>query len=108
MELVAYRGINDLDFAITFWRTKTGLEVDFVLSHNIAIEVKIGVTVDQTELRGLKAFCEEHCPDKAYVVSLDKAKRNIKFGKTEILILPYAEFLQMLWNGEIFQVKSLS
>jgi len=103
MELIAYRGINDLDFTIAFWRTKTGLEVDFVLSHDIAIEVKIGAAIDQTELRGLKAFCEEHCPDKAYVVSLDQAKRNIKFGKTEILILPYAEFLPMLWNGEIFK-----
>jgi len=102
MELIAYRGINDLDFAVTFWRTKTGLEVDFVLSRDIAIEVKLGTAVDQTELRGLKAFCEEHSPDKAYVVSLDQAKRSIRFGKTEILILPYMEFLRMLWDGKIF------
>lgn len=108
MELIAYRGINDLNFAITFWRTKTGLEVDFVLSHDIAIEIKIGNAVDKTELSGLQAFCEEHYPKKAYVVSLDQAKRSIKFGKTEVLILPYAEFLKMLWNNEIILIKSMN
>ena len=101
MELIAYRGINDRDFPITFWRTKTGLEVDFILSHDIAIEVKIGSVINQQELHGLRVFCEEYGPQKAYVVSLAKTKRMIKFGKTEVLILPYTEFLEMLWNKKI-------
>ena len=36
-----YRSYFDLDYRINFWRTKSGLEVDFVLDDGqIAIEVK--------------------------------------------------------------------
>ncbi len=39
MELVAHRSLSGLDYEISFWRTKTGLEVDFVLGGGeIAIE----------------------------------------------------------------------
>lgn len=31
MEMVAYRSYSARDFDINFWRTKSGLEVDFVL-----------------------------------------------------------------------------
>lgn len=42
MELIAYRGIADKDFDVNYWRTKSGLEVDFILEKGkIAIEVKI-------------------------------------------------------------------
>lgn len=41
MELIAYSSYNDLDFEINFWRTKSGLEIDFILnSGEVAIEVK--------------------------------------------------------------------
>jgi len=31
IELIAYNSYNTLDFDTNFWRTKSGLEVDFVL-----------------------------------------------------------------------------
>jgi uncharacterized protein len=31
MELLAHRAYRELDYDITFWRTKSGLEVDFIL-----------------------------------------------------------------------------
>jgi len=41
MQLAAHRSYTDLDYPINFWRTKTGLEVDFVLGRGeVAIEVK--------------------------------------------------------------------
>jgi predicted AAA+ superfamily ATPase len=103
MELIAYRGLQELEFDINFWRTKTGLEVDFILGKaEVAIEVKISNTVSKTELRGLVAFCEEHQPKKAYVVSQDMRARKLNFDMpTEIMILPWREFLKMLWAGEI-------
>ena len=42
MELLAYRSYHERDFPVRFWRTKSGLECDFVLGRDgaIAIEVK--------------------------------------------------------------------
>lgn len=103
MELMAYRGINRGLWEITFWRTKQGMEVDFILGDGeICIEVKISNLVQKSDLKGLIAFSNEYSPRKAIVVSLDAAKRKLNLGKNkEILVLPYREFLEKLWNREI-------
>src|SRR3989344_5638082 len=78
MELIAYRDYFQKRFDITYWRTKQGLEVDFVLGDaRIAIEVKISTQVHQSDLQGLLAFCEEHPKTIAIVVSQDKAPRKL-------------------------------
>jgi predicted AAA+ superfamily ATPase len=104
MELMAYKGINDLDFDIKFWRTKDGLEVDFVLGNAItAIEVKISNNVSKKDIKGLLTFTEEYKPEKSIVVSLDPAKRTFYTESNHpISILPYQDFLDMLWNNEIY------
>ncbi len=103
MELIAYIGLYKKRSEITYWRTKTGLEVDFVLGNaEIAIEVKISRAVHKQELNGLIAFCEEHHPTKAIVVSLDAAPRLLKIDEeTSIHIMPCEHFLKALWEGEI-------
>jgi len=102
MELMAYKGLNNVDFEITFWRTKTGLEVDFVLNSSAAIEVKISDNVPAVELKGLIAFCAEHKPEKAYVVSQVPRARKINLEENgEILVLPWKMFLEKLWKQEI-------
>lgn len=103
MEIMAYRGLKELDFPITYWRTKTGLEVDFVLgAANVGIEVKISQQVRKEDVRGLYAFVEEHQPEKAIVVSQDpKARRWKTDSGAEIWVLPWKAFLQQLWAGEI-------
>lgn len=41
MEIVAIRSYFNMDFDIRYWRTKSGLEVDFILGDGeIAIKVK--------------------------------------------------------------------
>lgn len=55
---------------------KTGLEVDFVINET-PIEVKISNHVRKTDLTDIYAFCEEHNPKNAYVVSLDDRPRKI-------------------------------
>lgn len=42
MELLAWRSYRERDFPVRYWRTKSGLEVDFVLGREAeaAIEVK--------------------------------------------------------------------
>ncbi|OGT48213.1 MAG: AAA family ATPase [Gammaproteobacteria bacterium RIFCSPHIGHO2_12_FULL_38_11] len=105
MELIAYNGLYKKRCDITYWRTKTGLEVDFVLgAAEIAIEVKISHAVHKEDLSGLIAFCEEHHPQKAIVVSLDAAPRLLQVSdQMTIHILPWRCFLKMLWKDEILQ-----
>lgn len=104
MELIAYIGLNRKRMDITYWRTKTGLEVDFILGNaQIALEVKISQQVHQQDLKGLIAFCEEHPKAKAIVVSQDKRARILKVNDDiSIWILPWESFLTQLWNEEIF------
>ncbi len=60
------RAINDslhLDYEIHFWRTATGLEIDFVLygPHGLhAIEVKRAHSIAKKDLSALHAFKEEY------------------------------------------------
>lgn len=98
MELNAYSSYNDLDYEINFWRTKSGLEVDFILGNGeVAIEVKGTSRVDSRDLRPLAAFTQEYSPRRSLVVSNEREKRVCD----RITIVPYAEFLNELWAGKI-------
>ncbi len=102
-ELMAYKHMSDKDFSISYWRTKTGLEVDFVISEaDVAIEVKISKDVRKTELNGIVALMEEQNLSKSYVVCNEENPRKITIdsGK-DIWILPFKFFLSQLWNGDI-------
>ncbi|MBI3615372.1 MAG: ATP-binding protein [Candidatus Omnitrophica bacterium] len=100
MELIAYRSYTESDFSIHFWRTKSGLEVDFILgAGEVALEVKGTSRVNSSDLRPLKAFVEEHRPAKALVVCNEKAARVTD----KIRILPWRDFLSDLWEGKIMK-----
>ncbi len=98
LEIVAFRSYHNLDFEIGYWRTKTGLEVDFILGDGeIAIEVKGSNRVESKDIIGIRTFNEELYPRKSIVVCNEPAER--KAG--EIHIIPYRKFLEMLWEKEI-------
>jgi predicted AAA+ superfamily ATPase len=98
MELVAQRSYLELEHKLAFWRTKSGLEVDFVLGDGqVAIEVKGTQSVQSRDLRPLRAFMDEYSPAKAIVVCNESQARRVG----EIDILPWREFLNRLWNGSI-------
>ena len=98
MEIVAYNSYNELDYEINFWRTKSGLEVDFVLGGGeVAVEVKGTARIEKRDLRPLIAFIEEYSPRKAVVVCNEREERVHR----QIRILPYRNFLRDLWEGEV-------
>lgn len=100
MELLAYRSYAEKEIPLHFWRTKEGNEVDFVLDRGrIALEVKGSDSVDVHDLKGIKIFMKEYQPEHAYVVSQDRAPRQLESG---LQVLPWQTFCEMLWKGEIF------
>ena len=105
MEIAAHNSYNELDYEINFWRTKSGLEVDFVLGGGeVAIEVKGTTHVKKRDLRPLTAFIEEYSPRKALVVCNEREERV--HGR--IQIIPYRNFLRDLWGDKIIGVDGLT
>lgn len=102
LELQAYKELNKKRYEITYWRTKSGLEVDFIIGKgDIAIEVKISSLVQKKELRGLIEFTKEHSPKHSIVVSLEPNKRTLTIDDKKITIYPVEDFLSDLWQGLI-------
>ena len=100
MELNAHRSYLDLHYGIDFWRTKSGLEVDFILGGGeVAIKVKGTRRIDNTDMRALKAFMDEFKPRLGIIVSNEKKERLIG----DILVLPWQNFLSRLWGGELIK-----
>ena len=98
MEIRAHRSLRELDYAINFWRTKSGLEVDFILGNGeVAIEVKGTNRVDPRDLRPLMAFRDEYAPRTTLVVCNERVERIHE----RIRILPWRVFLRDLWEGKI-------
>ncbi len=98
MELLAFRSYSEADFPIRYWRTKSGLEVDFVAGSlgQVAIEVK-GVRVRSQDLKGLFAFIEEHRPTASIIVCAEPTARRVG----TIDVLPWQVFLERLWTGAV-------
>ena len=98
MELAAHASYRDLHYDVHYWRTRSGLEVDFILgAGEVAVEVKGSAHVHDRELRPLRAFTEEHRPRAALVVSTEPAERVVG----GIRIMPWGRFLRALWAGDI-------
>lgn len=97
-ELIAHSRYSGKDYKISYWRSVSGFEVDFILGeHDVALEVKGSLEVQPRHLKGLKAFKEEYRTKKTIIVSLDK-KPRLTSG---IEIMPISNFLDKLWAGKI-------
>jgi len=98
-ELRAHAQYSQSYYDISYWRTSSGFEVDFVLKKGaIAIEVKSTNQLGASHLKGLRAFAEEHPKARQIVVSRSPQKRIVE-GSIEVY--PWEEFLTELWDGKI-------
>lgn len=99
MELQNYRRYRDPELDLRFWRTSTGLEVDFVLGDmQAAIEVKGSARVHEGDLGGLRALRASQRVKHALVVSLEKEPRKLEGG---LEVLPWRVFVERLWGDEL-------
>jgi predicted AAA+ superfamily ATPase len=99
MELSAHASYSGLHESISFWRTASQLEVDFILGdHEIAIEVKGTTFAQPHHLKGLIAFGEEYKVRRRILVSCDPKPRLVT---DKLEILPWRVFLEDLWSGKI-------
>jgi len=93
-ELVSYRDYVSEE-PLSYWRSTSGFEVDFVVGDHTAVEVKAKENVSQTDLKSLRALAEEQKLKRYLCVSLDKRRRQVE----GITVLPVREFLETLWGG---------
>jgi predicted AAA+ superfamily ATPase len=97
-EIYAHSHYSGINYPISYWRTTSQIEVDFILGENeVTIETKSTSMVNPRHLKGLKSFAEEYKVKKSIIVSTDPYPRQID----NITVLPWQVFLNMLWGGEI-------
>ena len=99
-QMVAYLSYSRSRKMLSYWRTASGYEVDFIYGDaEVAIEVKSSQEIQSRHLKGLKAFKEEYPEARAIIVSLDVAYRKIN----QVEVWPATQFFKALWNGDILQ-----
>jgi predicted AAA+ superfamily ATPase len=81
---------------LSYWRSTTGFEVDFIIGDHTAIEVKAKANVSPQELKPLRALAEEKRLKRYLCVSLEPRARNVE----GVSVLPIGEFLEALWAGD--------
>ena len=96
MELRARAVYTGRENWLSWWRTSGGVEVDFILGGEVAVEVKSTETPANDHLKGLRAHRDEFKPRRSILVCRAPKPRKTADG---IEILPWQIFLDEL--GEI-------
>jgi len=100
-ELNAYNIYSDAFAQFSYWRLAGGTEVDFIVNDMaVAIEVKASRHITAKHLKGLRSLRVDH-PEvqKSLLVCCEEKSRITEDG---ILILPAQQFIEKLWQGELF------
>ncbi len=100
---IDYSGQKDELF---FWRTQSGIEVDFVIYGEktfVAIEVKHSDRIREKDLAPLLQFHQDY--PEAQLLFLYRGETRIKKGP--VLCLPVSEFLKQLIPNEPFRLFNL-
>ena len=99
-ECWAYRHYSKLEFPIAFWRTASGAEVDLILGDaEVVIEIKASANIGGRP-KGLHLFRQEQKCRKSFIVSKEPHPRKLS---SDITVLPWQNFCERLWAGDILQ-----
>lgn len=94
-ELVCYRDYVSGE-TLSFWRSNSGFEVDFLIGDHTAVEVKAKQNLSSHDIKSLLILAEENKLKRYLCVSLEPRTRRVG----DVVILPYKKFIENLWNGE--------
>ncbi|TVQ20831.1 MAG: ATP-binding protein [Spirochaetaceae bacterium] len=97
MEIRAWRSYRRDDRPFGFWRTTDGMEVDFLLGSQAAIEVKATANATRADTRGLADIAGEADFRRRILVCREPVRRIVD----GIEILPIHTFLDELWSGKV-------
>jgi predicted AAA+ superfamily ATPase len=101
-ELRVWINSSNCGGSLSYWRTPSGTEVDFIWSRGaraVAIEVKSGKAWRPEYARGLKALADSKKISKCFAVY--GGKERLKDGP--IAVLPVVDFMRDLVRGSILQ-----
>ena len=96
MELRAYLSYRRKKLPLTYWRSKSGHEVDFLIGTRTAIEVKTSRKISRNDFKGLKYLKEEGVFQNLILVSQDP----VSTLTNNILTVPWQKFLSDLWKDK--------
>lgn len=99
-EALAINEYFNYEYQFYYWRTATGLEVDFILygpKGFMAIEIKRATHINNKSLKGLKAFGEEYPSAKLLLLYCGDYEQNIG----NIHVIPISTALKKL--SDLFQ-----
>lgn len=100
MELTAYQAYRQPELAITFWRTSTNQEVDFLLNDKaVALEIKASRRVHDTDTTALQALHGDGPVGRSIIVCLETEPRQL--SRSQVEVLPWKNFLEQLWAGDV-------
>jgi len=94
-ELVCWRDYQNRRETLSFWRSASGFEVDFLIGDHTAIEVKAKENISAGDVKTLRALAEEKSFKHLLCVCLEPRPRRLE----GVTLLPYREFLEALWEG---------
>jgi len=97
-ELRAFLAYSNIDLPLTYWRTHSKHEVDFIIGDSIAIEVKGKTNISPKDEKGLQALKEEIPLKRSIIVCLEMRRRKSDLGNE---IIPVKEFLSELWAERV-------
>jgi predicted AAA+ superfamily ATPase len=95
-ELISYRDYVSGE-PLSYWRSTSGFEVDFIIGDHTAVEIKAKANISSRDIKSLQALSEEQRLERYFCVCFVPRRRTVD----SIVIVPYKEFLDMLWGGEI-------
>jgi predicted AAA+ superfamily ATPase len=98
LELRGYLDYHRLDHQLSYWRSRSQFEVDFVVGDEIGVEVNSKSRVSPRDYKGLHALGEEVRLKRKIVVCREKMRRRADDGAE---IMPPTAFFKELWSGAL-------
>lgn len=95
-EVNCYFHYQNTSGKMNYWRSTSGFEVDLILNHDTAIEIKAKKNFNLNDLKGLKALKEEKKFKNYLLVAMVPEPLVID----SFPVIPYTEFIERLWSGE--------